>query len=95
MSTFTAARLDGSGTPKPIVAKVETLVSVKAEPAVEISKDVGGLSGAAVMATASSGSGAVKDEPNKMASADVIQTSGAYCSREENFKREVRAEIGS
>lgn len=91
MRTFTAARLDGS-TSRPVTVKTEgfqALSNVKTEPTVEVTKDAPASTQLASTSIVQSSVGVVKDEPNKVSAVvDTIQTSGAYCSREENFKRE-------
>ncbi|MCO5592483.1 hypothetical protein L7F22_046486 [Adiantum nelumboides] len=90
MRTFTAARLEGSGTQRPSVTVksegLQTLGNVKTEPVNESSKDA--AIGTATVTPTLASSAILKEEPNKAAATDTIQTSGAYCSREENFKRE-------
>lgn len=92
MRTFTAARLEGAGTPRPPgtlkTEGLQTLSNVKTEPAVEASKDAAPAAHSGSAIVAPTVAAVVKDEPNKVAAAEAIQTSGAYCSREENFKRE-------
>ncbi|MCO5602205.1 hypothetical protein L7F22_056333 [Adiantum nelumboides] len=93
MRTFTAARLEGSGAQRSSVTVksegLQTLGNVKTEPVNESSKDAATAHvGTATVTPTLAASAIVKEEPNKAAATDTIQTSGAYCSREENFKRE-------
>ncbi|KAI5077371.1 hypothetical protein GOP47_0007195 [Adiantum capillus-veneris] len=92
MRTFTAARLEGSGAQRPSVTVktegLQTLANVKSEPVNESSKDAAVSSHSALVTPTSAAAAVVKEEPNKASAAETIQTSGAYCSREENFKRE-------
>ncbi|KAH7285927.1 hypothetical protein KP509_33G051500 [Ceratopteris richardii] len=92
MHTFTAARLDGAGGSRPLATVktegLQTLTNVKSEPIMESTKDTGGLHTGVTMGIPSVTASIVKEEPNKAGALETVQTSGAYCSREENFKRE-------
>jgi len=107
MRTFTAARLDNGAPnsrnlkPKADAAGVAVAAIVKTEPILDtvkeekISSNNNNVS-ANNAQVAPSGSAvllnAVKEEANKPTSTDHIQTSGAYCAREESLKREEDAD---
>lgn len=94
MRTFTAARLEGSGVQRPSVTVktegLQTMTNVKTEPVNDSSKDAATTAhgGSALVSPSSVAAAVVKEEPNKAAALETVQTNGAYCSREENFKRE-------
>jgi hypothetical protein len=60
---------------------------VKAEPSVDGAREPGVQIQAVTPTPNPAGSNSVDVKPSV---ADAIQTSGAYCSREENLKKEVR-----
>eukprot|EP00249_Psilotum_nudum_P017446 c26328_g1_i2 orf=716-2554(-) len=90
IQTFTAARLDTGAVARPVAIKTENfqgIANVKTEPLVEGPKDAA----APLLGTANivqPGKAVVKEESQKVGAVETIQTSGAYCAREENLKRE-------
>ncbi|CAK9143779.1 unnamed protein product [Ilex paraguariensis] len=93
MRTFTASRLENSVGPTSRNTKLKTKNSVKIEHA-EVGKDGGTANSGntSAQATGNSVSGiVVKEDTCKNIFTENIQTSGAYCSREETLKREEEA----
>ncbi|KAJ7526467.1 hypothetical protein O6H91_16G007500 [Diphasiastrum complanatum] len=83
MQQFSAARLEGSAR-APGASSLQPLAPVKAEPSTEAPPATQlGFGGSAQPSLS-----IVKEEPNKTTSVESIQTSGAYCSREDNLKKE-------
>ncbi|XP_071738212.1 histone acetyltransferase GCN5-like isoform X2 [Rutidosis leptorrhynchoides] len=92
MRNFTTSRLENNVGPAARNTKPKTENSVKVEPS-EVGKDgLGGPVGSAAVSTPAAVSGsAVKEETVKSIFTENLQTSGAYCGREESLKREEEA----
>ncbi|CAM6120294.1 unnamed protein product [Calypogeia fissa] len=67
------------------VGQQQQLINVKAEPATEVSREVGSP---APISTVSNPASAVSNDVKPSPLSGTIQTSGAYCSREEILKKE-------
>ncbi|KAK9067590.1 hypothetical protein SSX86_011701 [Deinandra increscens subsp. villosa] len=89
MRNFTASRLENNVGPTGRNTKPKTENPVKVEPS-EVGKDGGsGAVGTATVSTPSAVPGmVVKDDTVKSIFTENLQTSGAYCAREESLKRE-------
>ncbi|KAL8224924.1 hypothetical protein R6Q57_017481 [Mikania cordata] len=92
MRNFTASRLENNVGPTGRNTKPKTENPVKVE-ASEVGKDGGSsVAGTAAVSTPSAIPGmAVKDDTVKSIFTENLQTSGAYCAREESLKREEEA----
>ncbi|KAJ0878082.1 putative histone acetyltransferase chromatin remodeler Bromodomain family [Helianthus annuus] len=96
MRNFTASRLENNvgSTGRNTKMKTESS-SVKVE-AAEVGKDGGGVGGlaevgAVAVSVSTPGGVVVKDDTVKSIFTENLQTSGAYCAREESLKREEEA----
>lgn len=92
MRNFTASRLENNVGSVGRNTKLKTESMVKIEPS-EVGKESGGGGGgsAAGSAPAAVTGSAVKDDTVKSIFTENLQTSGAYCGREESLKREEEA----
>ncbi|KAI3760134.1 hypothetical protein L1987_50524 [Smallanthus sonchifolius] len=92
MRNFTASRLENNVGPTGRNTKPKTENPVKVEPS-EVGKDGGSAAvGTAAVSTPSAIPGLVaKDDTVKSIFTENLQTSGAYCGREESLKREEEA----
>ncbi|KVH94344.1 Acyl-CoA N-acyltransferase [Cynara cardunculus var. scolymus] len=93
MRNFTASRLENNVGPAGRNTKPKTENPVKVEPS-EVGKDgVAGAVGSAAASTPASVPGiVVKEDTVKSIFTENLQTSGAYCAREESLKREEEAD---
>lgn len=93
MRNFTASRLENNVGPAGRNTKPKTENPVKVEPS-EVGKDGGaGAVGSVAASTPASVPGiAVKEDTVKSIFTENLQTSGAYCAREESLKKEEEAE---
>ncbi|KAL7583689.1 histone acetyltransferase GCN5 [Lactuca sativa] len=92
MRNFTATRLENNVGPTGRNTKLKTENTVKVEPS-EVGKDGGpGAAGSAAASTPAAVPGiVVKEDTVKSIFTENLQTSGAYCAREESLKKEEEA----
>ncbi|CAM6113271.1 unnamed protein product [Calypogeia fissa] len=73
------------------VGQQQQLINVKAEPATEVSREVG--SPAPILAVSNPASATVSNDVKPSPLSGTIQTSGAYCCREEILKKEMESSM--